>query len=77
VLPFSPPASRSPPNDGSSVKPKWTAALAEQRTSTCDGFATPTAKTAFTSKLKRFDAARTAAAIVSDQSPIWQNWNRY
>lgn len=55
---------------------EWTAALEDQKNLEIkDGVATPTAKTAnFSSKLKRFDRKRSAASIVFEQSPIWQNW---
>ncbi|MBD3673525.1 MAG: hypothetical protein HUJ26_08355, partial [Planctomycetaceae bacterium] len=41
-----------------------------------DGLASPTGKMAtFRSKLKRFDAPKSAKSIVIEQSPVWQNWN--
>jgi len=56
---------------------EWSAATGSQENLTVkDGIVTPSGKTAiFKSKLKTFSQKRSAASIVFDQSPIWQNWN--
>ena len=41
-----------------------------------DGVAHPTAASAtLQTAIKKFDTKRSAASIVFDQSPVWQNWN--
>jgi hypothetical protein len=55
---------------------EWTSASGDQKNLVIkNGMVTPIATTAtFSSKLHRFDKKRSAASIVFEQSPIWQNW---